>query len=77
MQRGGEAWKFYNGIFRDQVLNNQDSDGSWKAPGAGGKIRAAAPSYQGDKVYRTCLCTLMMEVYYRFLSTGAGDRSGI
>ena len=77
MQRGGESWKSYNAIFRDQVLNNQEADGSWKVPGGGQKIRAAAPSYTGDKVYRTCLCTLMMEVYYRFLSTGAGDRSGI
>ena len=76
MQRGGDAWKFYNGIFRDQVLNNQEADGSWKAPGGGGKIRAAAPSYQGDKVYRTCLCTLMLEVYYPFLSTGVGSHSG-
>jgi hypothetical protein len=31
-------------------------------------------------VYRTCLCTLMLEVYYRFLSTGGGnlkERPGI
>jgi hypothetical protein len=27
---------------------------------------------EADKVYRTCLCTLMLEVYYRFLSTGGG-----
>ena len=77
MQHGGEAWKQYNAIFRDQLLNNQDADGSWKVPGGGGKIRAAAPTYTSDKVYRTCLCTLMLEVYYRFLSTGAGERSGI
>ena len=76
MQRGGEAWKFYNGIFRDQLLNNQEADGSWKVPG-NGKIRATAPTYTSDKVYRTCLCTLMLEVYYRFLSTGGGERSGI
>ena len=70
MQRGGEAWKFYNKIYRDETLNNQDADGSWKAPGGGGKIRGAGAGY-ADKIYRTCLCTLMMEVYYRFLSTGA------
>ncbi|MEI6604328.1 MAG: prenyltransferase/squalene oxidase repeat-containing protein [Verrucomicrobiota bacterium] len=75
MQRGGDAWKFYNALYRDQLLNNQDTDGSWKAPGGGGKIRAVAPSWQGDKIYRTCLCTLMMEVYYRFLSTGSDTHS--
>ena len=80
MQRGGEDWKQYNSLFRDQLLNNQDSDGSWKVPGGGAKdLRAVAGSYVGDKVYRTCLCTLMLEVYYRFLSTGGGgkERPGI
>ena len=81
MQRGGNDWKQYNAMFRDQILNNQDTDGSWKVPGGGAKdIRATAGSYVADKVYRTCLCTLMMEVYYRFLSTGGGtakERSGI
>lgn len=81
MQRGGDDWKQYNTLFRDQLLNNQDSDGSWKVCGGGAKdLRAVAASYVGDKVYRTCLCTLMLEVYYRFLSTGGGsdqERSGI
>ena len=72
MQRGGNEWKQYNALFRDQLLNNQDADGSWKVPGGGQKVRAAAPSYVSDKTYRTCLCTLMLEVYYRFLSTGGG-----
>jgi len=71
MQRGGNDWNQYNALFRDQLLNNQDADGSWKVPGGGQKIRAAVPSYTSDKTYRTCLCTLMLEVYYRFLSTGA------
>ena len=70
MQRGGEDWKFYNAMFRDELLKNQNPDGSWKAPGAGG---AFAGEGQG-KVYRTCLSTLMLEVYYRFLSTDSGGR---
>ena len=77
MQRGGNEWKQYNAMFRDQLLNNQDADGSWKVPGGGQKVRAAAAEYVGDKTYRTCLCTLMLEVYYRFLSTGGGERNGI
>jgi hypothetical protein len=75
MQRGGNDWKQYNDLFRDQLLQNQDADGSWKTPGGGKKPRATAASWQGDKLYRTCLCTLMMEVYYRFLNTG-GNHSG-
>lgn len=68
INRGGEEWKAYNDMFRDQLLNNQDEDGSWKQPGFGGE-------FSGDgqgKTYRTCLATLMLEVYYRFLTTGGG-----
>ena len=70
MQMGGGWWKKYNAIFRDQLLNNQNADGSWKVPGGGQRIRAVAPVFTTDPVYRTCLCTLMLEVYYRFLPPG-------
>ena len=76
MQSGKENWKTYNELFRDQILHNQDVDGSWKVPGGGKKIEAVAPSWaaanQEGKIYRTCLCTLMLEVYYRFLNTDSG-----
>jgi hypothetical protein len=79
MQRGGEDWKKYNDIFRDQLLQNQDEDGSWKTPGGGNKPRAAGALFVGDKTYRTTLCILMLESYYRFLATSGGEktRSGI
>ncbi len=70
MQVGGNGWKKYNALFRDQLLNNQDADGSWKIPGGGGKGAGHGPIT--DPVYRTTLCVLMLEVYYRFLSTGGG-----
>ncbi|MEO5914724.1 MAG: prenyltransferase/squalene oxidase repeat-containing protein [Luteolibacter sp.] len=70
MQRGGDDWKFYNNLFRDQLLKNQNEDGSWKQPGAGGEFAGEGRG----KVYRTCLSTLMLEVYYRFLSTDSGGR---
>lgn len=73
MQSGGRNWNAYNAMFRDQLLENQDTDGSWKVPGGGHKIDAVAPQWAADtlegRTYRTCLCTLMLEVYYRFLST--------
>ena len=65
MNRGGQDWKKYNAIMRDEVLKNQESDGTWKSPP--GALRAVAPLYQRDTFYRTALCTLMLEVYYRFL----------
>jgi hypothetical protein len=75
MNRGGEQWRRYNSLFRDQLLKNQNADGSWKTPGGGKTLRAVAPQYVQDVHYRTCLCTLMLEVYYRFLpGTGAGVR---
>lgn len=75
MQRGGEDWKKYNDLFRDQVLNNQNEDGSWKVPGFG----AAFAGDEQGKIYRTALCTLMLEVYYRFLNSDSGgkERPGI
>ena len=74
MNRGGVQWKKYNAIFRDQVLKNQNKDGSWRKPGGKNKkIRAVGAQFVNDVHYRTCLCILMLEVYYRFLpGTGAG-----
>lgn len=69
LNRGGEQWRRYNALFRDELLRNQAADGSWKVPGGGGELRAVAPAYTSDATYRTCLCTLMLEVYYRFLPT--------
>lgn len=71
MNRGGREWTEYNNKFRDEILKNQAADGSWrKAPGGGQKLNAVAPTYVSGEYslhYRTCLCTLMLEVYYRFL----------
>jgi prenyltransferase beta subunit len=75
MQAGGRYWDFYNKLFRDQLLKNQNPDGSWKAP----KFANHGQS-PGNDVYRNTLCILMLEVYYRFLATSGGghkERSGI
>ena len=66
---GGDLWRRYSAMTLDQLLTNQNPDGSWKAPGGGKPIRAVAPMYVQDAHYRTCLCTLMLEVYYRYLPT--------
>jgi len=75
MNRGGAQWRKYNEIFRDQLLNNQNPDGSWKVPGGGGPVRAVGAQFVQNVHYRTALATLTLEVYYRFLpGTGAGVR---
>jgi hypothetical protein len=61
-QKGGKTWKKYNDAQQQLVIDSQEKDGSW--PVAAGHIGAA----QADaKIYHTCLCTLMLEVYYRYL----------
>jgi hypothetical protein len=69
MQAGGDDWKFYNELFRDQLLNNQNEDGGWKAPAYIGHGQG------GNQIYCNALSILMLEVYYRFLNTGGGSKS--
>ncbi|MDA7619488.1 terpene cyclase/mutase family protein [bacterium] len=62
---GGKSWKVYNQLFRDELIKNQAKDGSWGDP--------AGNHHSAGKTYNTCLATLMLEVYYRYLpGTGAG-----
>jgi hypothetical protein len=65
INHGGKYWKEYNELFRDQTLNNQNADGSWKIPGNTGHGL-------GNQHYVSCLATLMLEVYYRFLPGTGG-----
>lgn len=64
---GGSEWRNYNNKFMSQILSGQNSDGSWKSPGT----TKSGRRFQGGSSlavhYRTCLGTLMLEVYYRFL----------
>ena len=67
MIRGGKDWETYNAMFRDQLVTNQEADGSFKKPGGGKSIRAIGAEFTSNVHYRTSLCLLMLEVYYRFL----------
>jgi hypothetical protein len=65
---GGSAWTKWNKWFQDQITDNQSPDGSWPA------IAAKAAGPQADErgagpFYRTTLCVLMLEVYYRYMPT--------
>ncbi|MFT5906262.1 MAG: hypothetical protein ACI9E1_001869 [Cryomorphaceae bacterium] len=57
---GGAAWSKYNKKTMVNLAENQSPDGSWLKPGGAGH------GMSSDH-YATCLATLMMEVYYRFL----------
>ncbi len=70
---GGSSWSNYNKLFRDEVLNAQNADGSYKVPGGGSAINGTATTFVSNAHYRTCLATLMLEVYYRFLP-GSSDQ---
>lgn len=69
---GGHWWAEWNTRLRDQLVENQDSDGSWGSPGSAAwqdnmttnKVRG-----KDTKVYHTTLMCLSLEVYYRFLPT--------
>ena len=78
MNRGGDVWTAYNRAFRDATLGAQASDGSFAPngfPGPGGLVNSNGGT-MNDKIYRQCLATLMLEVYYRFLpGTGEGTRN--
>ena len=70
-QKGGDAWKLWNSQFQKELLANQLPDGSYKAE-KGGEVTAANTGAAGGDadIYRTTLCTLMLEVYYRYLKVG-------
>jgi len=56
--RGGKVWDEYNASYQRLVIDSQEANGSW--PVAGGHKAGG-----DEKVYHTCLCTLMLEVEYR------------
>ncbi|HSI15535.1 MAG TPA: prenyltransferase/squalene oxidase repeat-containing protein [Chthoniobacter sp.] len=68
---GGRSWEKWNGSLQDQLLRNQAPDGSWPplaGKSAGGEYQRS-PEMVG-KLYRTTLCALMLEVYYRYSGPG-------
>jgi hypothetical protein len=68
---GGAAWTKWNRWFQDELCNAQNTDGSWPIPGAKGHGPQGEPGRTGQ-VYRTTLCTLMLEVFYRYMPTNQG-----
>ena len=68
-QAQGAAWEWWNSRFQDQLTSNQSDDGSWP-PTGGDDVGGYSKGTTGDgPLYRTDLCTLMLEVFYRYLPT--------
>ena len=70
-QKGGKDWKKWNDTAMTIVLDNQTPDGSWKTEGTSPWHSIGTTAAGPDAgIYRTCVCTLMLEVYYRYLKVG-------
>lgn len=72
-QQGGDDWKFYNEQILPQLLANQNPDGSWKTERANWE----AGGTRNNAIYRQALCTLQLEVYYRYLKVADRDEGSI
>ncbi len=62
-QAGGEPWRRWNESLQNTLLASQRLDGSW----AGSWDPDPVWGRCGGRVYSTSLCTLCLEVYYRYL----------
>ena len=66
-QQRGSSWAKWNRQFQPELLKSQAADGSWNP--TAGSLEAGGASTVDGQVYRTSLCILMLEVYYRYLSS--------
>jgi hypothetical protein len=64
----GDAWKAWNGSFRELVVEKQDKDGPEKGSWNPLLPEADAAGAEGGRLYVTCLSTYVLEVYYRHLT---------
>ena len=64
MNYGGKEWDKYNKKVRDPLIKAQNSDGSWD-------LSCGSHGQASQLHMSTCLATLMLEVYYRFLPSSA------
>lgn len=60
----GEDWNWYNELVRDKIIEAQKDDGSWTQRMPHGPV---------NDHMATCLATMLLEVYYRFLPGSAGE----
>lgn len=70
-QHQGDAWSQWNERVKDELISHQYQSGliagSWDPDGRWAGI--------GGRIYQTAVCTLILEVYYRYLPTFIQDAS--
>ena len=76
-QNGGESWKKWNDIVLPEIVSHQSPDGSWPQETDSTGVATTAPAGADRAIYRTALCTLMLEVYYRYLKVGDREERSI
>lgn len=70
-QNGGAPWNQWNKSLVDELLKHQRADGE----AAGSWDPKDRWSTIGGRVYQTAICTLTLEVYYRYLPLYVDDRN--
>ena len=70
-QHGGGAWEQWNTAVVDELLRQQRDDGEAK----GSWDPTDRWSTIGGRVYQTAICTLTLEVYYRYLPLYMDDQA--
>jgi hypothetical protein len=65
---GEPAWSKWNRRFQDEVVAAQSPDGSWP-PTRGGAGELQKKLSGAGPVYRTAMCVLMLETFYRYIPT--------
>ena len=69
----GGKWRKFDKMFSKELVRNQKRDGRWESPAFehGYAKSGGENSLKGidQPVYSTAMCCLMLEVYYRYLTT--------
>ena len=72
---GEPAWSKWNGLFQNELIKNQAPDGSWPPMTDGSHGNLQKDEAGAGPYYRTTLCILMLESYYRY-SPSLGGHGG-
>ena len=64
---GNSSWRKWEGLFSREVVKSQSSDGSWPVMANPAHGNLQKESSTTGATYRTALCVLMLESYYRYL----------
>jgi hypothetical protein len=76
-QNGGQAWHQWNDAVLPQLLAGQSRNGAWTEEIADSAIASSSSAGADRELYRTTLCTLMLEVYYRYLKVGDREEGSL